>query len=89
MGILVIFGGPILVGFVLGYFLTVGALCAITAVAVMICGYMWLRAREIEVMIAMMYSTVAGIALASMWVTYYLSTSQTIVGDLLKGYVLR
>lgn len=86
---LVLNGLMILVGFVFGYFFQAPILIGFTLLCVIIGVYMAMTFREIETLITIAFVVCAVTANAAMWVTYYLSTEQSLLQDFLKKYILR
>ncbi len=87
--VVVIYGVPILVGFVLGYFFALHALILITLTCIGMGVYLAMTMKEMAGMFTVIFVFCALLGNGTMWVTYYVCTQQTWVGDFLHGYVLR
>lgn len=89
MPFLLIYVLPILLGFVFGYFFATPALIVITVLCVIIgAGLIWAM-EELASLIAYAFVISAVIGNVVMWVTHYIVTQQSWVGEFLRGYVLR
>ena len=88
---ILVFGVPILVGFVAGYFLSLYALIAITVLCIVYgtCLVWSLRGGGLASMVGDIFIGIAIIGNSSMWITYYFSAHQTFIGSFLHTYVLR
>jgi len=88
---LLILGGPILVGFVLGYFLALPVLITITLICAALVVYLFWGWKRQEIMQIYTLSTVLVIAIGngSMWITYYFASHQHWVGDFFQRYIFR
>ena len=87
--IIFIYGMPILLGFVLGNYLALPPLILITLVCAGIGIYLARTMKELAKMFTVMFAFCALLGNIVMWVTYYTSTQQSWIGDLLRGYILR
>ncbi|MFA6043183.1 MAG: hypothetical protein WCV85_00615 [Patescibacteria group bacterium] len=88
---LLFWGGPILVGFVLGYFLALPVLIGISVLCLILA---LLRFRdwsqqEIGQIFTVAFVFVLVIGNASMWVTYYFASNQHWIGDFFQKYIFR
>ena len=86
---IVTIGGSALVGFVLGYFFTVPILVGLTVIAFVVGVYLYITCKEMASIIFLIYAYATCIAVTAMWVTYYLTTKHTYIGDMLRHYVIR
>jgi hypothetical protein len=88
MAILII-GGSILVGFVLGYFLAIPVLIAITLICIALVVYSNWKHQEIAKVITLFIVVISVIGNASMWITFYFASHQHWVGDFFQRYIFR
>ena len=88
MAVLVLLG-LISVAFILGSFLAFPVLVGISLICLIVCVAWLMRAEELESFLALMIALYALIGNFAMWVTYYVSTGQTWLGEMLHGHILR
>lgn len=86
---IIVCGVAIIAGLVCGRYLTSTFLVILTVIYVTVTLYSFATAREIEVMIALIYAILGGIGVLAAWITYYTSTGQTWIQDFMRKYVLR
>lgn len=86
---ILIYGGLILLGFVLGYFFQTGILITISAVVAIVVIWWLYRAREIKVLAAMLAAVFGGVSILAMWATWYFVNDKVFVQDFLRHHILR
>ncbi|MBI2030818.1 hypothetical protein HYT05_04310 [Candidatus Kaiserbacteria bacterium] len=86
---ILVWGGPALVGFVIGYFFALPVLIVVTVICVIIGSIMAKELTEMASMITMIFVAEATIGNVAMWITYYVVTKQTWIGDFSMGFLLR
>lgn len=80
----------LLVGFVLGYVLSVWALLFITVVAICFSGYLLIKTlKEISAVIAYIITVILSVGCISMWLTHYLAVEQSWSIVFVQQYFLR
>lgn len=87
--IALLYGGPVVLGFLAGYFFQAPMLRVLSLLSVAAAIYLLLTAREIELLFAIAFTFCVVVGNATMWVTHYGRSSSTIVGDFLRRNVLR
>ena len=84
-----IYAGLLLTGFVLGYFFQTGVLITLSAIFIIL-AVLWLsKAQELEALFALSFAIGGGIALLTMWVTWYFVNDQNVIQEFFKHYILR
>ena len=84
-----IYGGLILLGFVLGYFFQTGVLIVVSVIIIVL-AVSWLhKAREMETLMAMAFAVCGGVSVLAMWVTWYLVNDKTFVQEFFRHFILR
>lgn len=76
----IIYGVPIILGFVCGYFLSLPVICLLTIVAISIASYLlWVtKDAELGVIVGFIAAIEAAIFLASLWVTTFVVSGWSI-----------
>lgn len=87
---LLLYGGPILVGFVFGYFFTTPVIVIMTVVAAMVgAGLMPQRNQEIGGLVGVIVWIVLGIGVVTMWGTHFYVTGADLGLPDLFRYIFR
>lgn len=86
LGVLVLF---CYIGYLLGAFLTLHTLVAITVICVVVTVWMAVTLQEMASLLTLGFGVCAIIVNLAMWVTYYFTTNQSWVGEFFLRNVLR
>lgn len=77
------------IGFILGKYVAVWLLTAVTVIVVGHVLYAFKKFKEFTKLIAIIEAAYVGIVLAVMWITYYLTSGQSFLSNIVNTYILR
>ena len=88
---ILMFGGPILVGFVLGYFFALPVLGIITAISGALTLYVFkdFKGSGLAGAAMLIFAFVVSLGNISMWVTHYFVSNQIWFGEFVHTYIFR
>ena len=76
-------------GFIAGYFFSFPVLAALTCISIISAVHLFLKCKEMAVIIAICFTVCTIIANTVMWVTHYIVTQQTWFGDFVRTHIFR